>query len=1851
MTSHTARLIRTSKSAKALSISAATALAALGVSVVVPSRAAQAAPTTSGALTVTVFQDFNANGQRNTTEDAAFPALDKKVAGATVAAVCVTDSGADNTVGTVDDTQAVVSTTAQDGAGDYVLAAPGSPCRVEVTPPGTYQDGAAGVTQVAFVNTVPGSVSIGLNRPSEFCQDNPDVFVSCFTSHSYGAGNYRSIKTFPWYAMSDPDGNPTATWTNSGPGPDYLADSTGVLANQNQVGTVFGIAADVDNNRVFSSAFFKAGAIFGPGGTGAIYATDLGTNVITTFADLNAIYGAGTAGANNHAFASNAAARVDAAGKTDAGKVALGDLELSNDGTLLYVSNLANRHVYALPTAGPLTTGTITDIAPPARPANCPTVGDLRVMGLGETAEGIIHLGGVCTGESTGGNSDLHSYVWSLSGTAWTLVFDGGMPDDDTVYTPASPGQTALTQARYWRNGAACSIMFIIFIGEFVQCPGLTLPPQYSISDISFDGDNAMVLSYRDRQQDMITVPEADTGNFLPAGSTAQNATLRRVCRTSTAAPWIEESGLTCGGLTAGPEVPATNPSNDPAGDEFYWAERQGDGGWEAGNGGAVQLGGWPIIGTTTDPQTMNSNGNFINLNTGTGGVNAFDNRTGALRGALDVELNQNTGLGSSPANFGKINSMGDVDAMCDRAPVEIGNRLWVDTDKDGIQDPGEAPIAGATVLLFEDADNDGIPDGPAVGTATTDANGNYLFSSDARYTDVTGKDFGIAALEFDKSNVTSNRFVIEVPLTVTVGPDALGITWQDEAATNNPNNALATNDDWVDSDFNVANGLSPTVVITGAGKNDHRYDAGYANAAPKVGVGNYVWEDVNNNGIRDGAEAGIPSVSVSIFADADNNGVADGPALQATTTDANGNYLFEGLDPGLYFIETSIPTGYVSSDGLNGGALGSYEAPAVDPDTDATDSDDNGSTSGAIVRSRTFDLQIGAEPTGEPAMLLITPTLPDADVNLTVDFGFYRPVGVGNFVWIDANNNGQWDTGEAPYDGAFLSIFEDFNDDGAPDGPSFASTSTDALGHYAFNNLIPGTYIIEMNKPTGYVSSTGVNGSATGPFEGIATPDPDTTVNADTGSAGDDNGSNFGASWIRSKPITLTVGGETGDGDTDANFNPSVDFGIFRPARLGDLLWLDLDNNGQQDGGAELGVPNVTVTLHDAGTNAVIATTSTDASGNYLFDYLIPGSYYVVFDAADPDFPAQHTFTTQNSGADATDSDTNPISGQTGNYTLAAGDSNMTVDSGIYAPGPILSLGNLIWADYNNNGVVNSGEPGIGGVVVDLYADTDSDGAPDGPVLATQTTNAAGNYLFTGLAAGDYVVRINQTNWNSGGALAGWHSSSPASADPDDDVNNDDNGAGAAYAETTASAVTLAFGAEPTNDGDSSADSNLSVDFGFVPDLAELGDKVWYDTNRNGIQDGVELPVPNVTVRLFHAGDNPATATPVATDVTDAAGLYLFTGLIPGDYFVVFDATTLPAGWKLTTKDAGADNGIDSDADPITGVAAVTNLTAGESDLTWDAGIVTSATIGDFVWLDTNKNGVQDSGEQGFGNVTVKLINVATGAVVATTTTNASGYYLFTDVNPVTDALAPIQYRIDFVLPAGYSVSPRNVGGNATDSDADPSNGRTTTTTLDPNEDDRTWDMGIYVTPIDAKIVKTLDGTLKTGTVATYFLDVTNNGPIDTVFGLTVTDDLPAGLQYVSATGDGWSCSASGQKVTCTRTTSLAKGATTRIALQVMVVASGGASITNLASVTTVSDTEPANNESSTAAFIVEGTTATSTTTTSTPPTTNAPPAGKLPTTGSRVVQVAALLGSVFMILGMISVTSGRRTRKRYLS
>ena len=282
------------------------------------------------------------------------------------------------------------------------------------------------------------------------------------------------------------------------------------------------------------------------------------------------------------------------------------------------------------------------------------------------------------------------------------------------------------------------------------------------------------------------------------------------------------------------------------------------------------------------------------------------------------------------------------------------------------------------------------------------------------------------------------------------------------------------------------------------------------------------------------------------------------------------------------------------------------------------------------------------------------------------------------------------------------------------------------------------------------------------------------------------------------------------------------------------------------------------------------------------------------------------------------------------------------------------VSLGDMIWEDTNNNGVIDGSEAGICGVTVNLYEDTNSDGkytvAAEGTTPdATTTTACAGTvgaYSFNGLTPGDYIVVIPQDQFESAAALDGYVSSTGTngsatgsyepSPDPDNDINDDDNGYHIDGVGVATCAVTLTVDGEPTNDGDTDNDTNLSVDFGFFQQ-AKLGNFVWNDVNSNGVQDTGELGIANATATLYSSTDDSV----IATATTDSDGMYNFCYLIAGTYYVIF--SDLPDEAVITQVNSGDDDEGDSDVGAATLRTPDYTLTAGQVETSVDAGVILS--------------------------------------------------------------------------------------------------------------------------------------------------------------------------------------------------------------------------------------------------------------------------------------------------------------------
>lgn len=187
-------------------------------------------------------------------------------------------------------------------------------------------------------------------------------------------------------------------------------------------------------------------------------------------------------------------------------------------------------------------------------------------------------------------------------------------------------------------------------------------------------------------------------------------------------------------------------------------------------------------------------------------------------------------------------------------------------------------------------------------------------------------------------------------------------------------------------------------------------------------------------------------------------------------------------------------------------------------------------------------------------------------------------------------------------------------------------------------------------------------------------------------------------------------------------------------------------------------------------------------------------------------------------------------------------------------------------------------------------------------------------------------------------------------------------------------------------------------VDFGFHHPV-RLGDYVWNDANRNGVQDDGENGVSNVTVELADeqgASVVDADGQPVEPVKTDTNGNYLFTNLLAGRYRVTFD---VPAGYAPTISEAGEDTWLDSD-----GVVAEVVATY-DPEFSIDLGLIGEGSIGDTVFWDVNRSGggTPDEGDKLLSGVTVTLSYMTAGGVEKTqsTVTDSNGTYSFTGLAP----------------------------------------------------------------------------------------------------------------------------------------------------------------------------------------------------------------------------------------------------------
>lgn len=961
-----------------------------------------------------------------------------------------------------------------------------------------------------------------------------------------------------------------------------------------------------------------------------------------------------------------------------------------------------------------------------------------------------------------------------------------------------------------------------------------------------------------------------------------------------------------------------------------------------------------------------------------------------------------NAGQNATGYNFGEL------------LPVSIAGKVFLDQNNNGTQQSGDAPIAGVTITLSGSNDQGAI----APLTATTAADGSYAFPGlrPGTYTVTEGAQpvgtnngltvlgtgattagtattpavapsafsgvvlaSGQSAVNYNFAEIAADRAISgrvfvdlagdnvfnsgdsaiasltvtlsgtdvnghAASLSTTTGADGrysfAGLSAGTYSVSYNPTGspALTTAGNAVPgSTGGTAATKFQTTAIDLTGLNIGSSNNDFTRRPPGTISGN-VYVDANNNGLFEppagGADVPIPSVVLTLtgvdFGPDGTEGTGDDVTLPAVgaggavtaTTAADGSYSFSNLRTGRYnVVEPTQPT-------LAG-------APTF-----------NGITTAGTVTGT---------PAGAAGTATAVATVPSAINGIVLapggtspgnNFGEIAAVTVSGLVFIDTNRNDVLDASDTGRLGSVtLRLVQGAN---CAAGTTLQTTTTNAAGQYSFGNVqANANYRICETKPVGYGNgaSIGQNGTTATSNEIVVTNLPATGL----------TNQNFGE---RLASIAGAV---------------YQDFTAGTPANT---------NNGVRDAG-EAGIANVPVTLSgtDILGNPVALSTTTDASGNYLFDNLIePGAAgYTVTEGAIPVASGVFNDGRETVGNAATAPGTSTVNDVFAGVRPAAGQQATAYNFGEL---PIAPISGTVYIDSNRNNTLDAADPArIGGVTVQIFPAAQCSGSPltcTGVPLASTLTDASGNYSFSGRSTGlNYVLVETQPNAYANGNANGVAGSNSIA------VNN------------------LALAGSPNNN--------------FGEFAGSVAGSVFLDTNNDGARAGGDTGIGGVVMTLSGNDINGTAVTRTAN--TDASGNFSFADLPAagaGGYAVTEQATqpnapatTTPTLNGRTT--AGTIAAVSSgSATPVaTRPSAVTAiaLTAGAVSVNNLFAEILPVGISGVVFIDANNNGVQNAPvDTPLAGVSIVITGTDDlGPVTRTVTTAADGSYNVADLRPGT--------------------------------------------------------------------------------------------------------------------------------------------------------------------------------------------------------------------------------------------------------
>ncbi len=731
-----------------------------------------------------VFEDWNCNGEMDQGSTAGVQNVEVKI------------FDCDNNE---------VATAITDSSGSYLFngLTSGETYRIEFSLPDSVafwgnpsSQGTANATDVQFFT--PGScANFGLSNPYDYCESDPFLVTPC-------------------YINGDPLAGGTAAGEDALVALNYSGTSKIMLATTDEVGAVWGVAQRAKENKVYSSAVLKRHSGYGPLGVGGIYCSNFDDTTTVNFLDVETI-GIDVGEDPRDPIDPANTLSID---KTEpsqdsiafhlAGLSGIGDLDFSDDGNTLWLTNLNDGQIYTIDMSNG--TPTSADVSSCSLPDPCNAgSGEAVPWGL-KYYRGYLYVGMVCNARLSQNTADLSATVYRLNPADCSTCEVLSFPLD-YVKGHAASGYAPLSDRWYpWAN--TWEDLPVPVDGDGVARPALRIYPQPILSDIEFTDDGNMVLGFVDRtgfqvgQANMDIYGEMYNGeSFGGYGAMVGGDILRVEMKNSCEGILENNAAVEC--LIGDGE----NNEEGPGGGEFYTGDEFGQHEETALGGLAVLPGSNELISSTYDPLGFDS-----------GGLEWLDNTTGGSNMGYTLY-----DASSGPGYYGKGVGLGDVEVICTAcAPLEIGNYVWCDTNENGLQDACESGVDGMTVQLYDAS-------GSLVGQTTTANGGQYYFNN--TNVDTTGVNpDGSAMTAYTGMNYNSEYFIVFGDSQFAAGEFTVGTETYTSITTVDVNSNGNEN---IDSDVDGGNLTSgslgarpdglPYIAITSdaQGCGNHRYDMG----------------------------------------------------------------------------------------------------------------------------------------------------------------------------------------------------------------------------------------------------------------------------------------------------------------------------------------------------------------------------------------------------------------------------------------------------------------------------------------------------------------------------------------------------------------------------------------------------------------------------------------------------------------------------------------------------------------------------------------------------------------------------------------------------------------------------------------------------------------------------------------------------------------------------------------------------------------------------------------------------------------------------------------------------------------